>query len=171
MGVDIYGWVETHEPENEWWNGTIQIHDIVRRNYGMLASLFGVRNAGYEVREGSDWWENKIYRFRAIAPGRGVPPGASQAYQEEDREGCGAVGETWALWSELATIDWDEEGAFYIGEEPPHSMYDEPGPGRRRERRGDYLWGGWAPLFQHMAQLAEQYGANNVRLSVWFDQG
>ena len=148
----------------------IQIYDFVRRNYGMIASLFGVRNEGYEVREGSDWWENKVYRFWAIAPRRGVPPGASPAYQEE-HESLAPVSETWALWSELAAIDWDEEGAFYIGEEPPHIEYDEPGPGRRRERRGDYLHGGWATLFEQMAHLAEQYGADNVRLSVWFDEG
>src|SRR5579859_4903007 len=149
MGVDIYGWVETHEPENEQWNGVIQIYDMVRRNYGMLASLFGVRNEGYEVREGSDWWNNKIYRFRAIAPGRGAPPGASAAYREE-RDNLAPVSETWALGSELAAIDWDEEGAFYIGEELPHIEYDEPGPGRRRERRGDSPWGGWETLFERM---------------------
>ena len=74
------------------------------------------------------------------------------------------------LWSELATIDWDEVGEEYIGDEAPHYVYAEPGPDRRRERRGDYLNGGWATLFKLMAELAEQFGADNVRLSVWFDQ-
>jgi hypothetical protein len=46
----------------------------------------------------------------------------------------------------------------------------QAGPASRRERRGDYLKGGWATLFQLMALLAEQFGADNVRLSVWFDQ-
>jgi hypothetical protein len=76
------------------------------------------------------------------------------------------------LWSELAAIDWDEEDAYYIGDDPPHQVYAGPRPARRRERRerrGDYLHSGWAILFQQMAHLAERVGADNVRLSVWFD--
>ena len=162
MGADIYGWVETREPGSEWWDSAIRIHDIVYRQYGMFASLYGVRNGGNAVTE--------VGRFRAIAPGRGKPPGASQFYAEEfDRYGVG-VGETGVLWSELAVIDWNEEGELYIGDEPPHYVSAETGPDRRRETRGDYLNGGWATLFKLMAELAEQFGADNVRLSVWFDQ-
>lgn len=162
VGADIYGWVEIRDPGDEGWEAAIRIHDIVHRQYGMFASLFGVRN-------GSDAAATKAGRFRAIAPGRGAPPGASGWYNE-DREGSGAAGETWVLWRELAAIDWDEQGEYYIGDEPPHIIYEEPGPARRRERRGDYLLGGWATLFKLMALLAEQFGAENVRLSVWFDQ-
>lgn len=82
----------------------------------------------------------------------------------------GGVGETWVLWHELAAIDWNEEGELYIEVEPPHRVCDEPALGRRRERRGNYLNGGWATLFTLMRVLAEQFGADNVRLSVWFDQ-
>ncbi|HKS71284.1 MAG TPA: hypothetical protein VJQ45_12745 [Ktedonobacterales bacterium] len=158
MGTDISGWVETRKAGSNWWDAAIHIDDIVYRQYGMFASLFGMRNGapGAEV-------------FRAIAPNRGVPPGASE-YFSADFNGFG-VGETWVLWSELAAIDWDEEGEEeYIDEEPLHIVYAEPGPGRRPARRGDFLNGGWATLFQMMALLAEQFGADNVRLSVWFDQ-
>lgn len=161
MGTDIYGWVETREAGSEWWDSAIRIHDIVYRQYGMFASLFGVRN-GAKGATGAG-------RFRAIAPGRGAPPGASEFYAEELASYGGGVGETWVLWSELAAIDWDEEGADFIGIEPPHILCGEPGPGRRRERRGDCLNGGWETLFKLMTTLAEQFGADNVRLSVWFD--
>jgi hypothetical protein len=81
------------------------------------------------------------------------------------------VGETWALWRELAAIDWDEECDGYVLEypEPAHDGWG-PGPVTRRARLGDQLKGGWATLFKLMAVLAEQFGAENVRLSVWFDQ-
>jgi hypothetical protein len=147
-------------PGRESWYDLLPIDDIVYRQYGMFASLFGVRNWGHQraVEHG---------RFRAIAPGRGEPHGVSARYRSE-REGNGAVGETWVLWSELAAIDWEEEGGEYIGEDD--MVYATPGPGRRRERRDDYLNGGWATLFKVMEALAEQFGADNVRLVVWFDQ-
>ncbi len=162
MGADIYGWVEIRELGAEGWESAIRIHDIVQRSYSMFASLFGVRNSGSEVTE--------LGRFRAIAPGRGTPSGASEFYAKESDSYGGGVGETWVLWNELAAIDWDEEGEGYIDNEAPHYVYAEPGPDRRRERRGDYLNGGWATLFKLMADLADQFGADNVRLSVWFDQ-
>lgn len=89
----------------------------------------------------------------------------------QDWDGRGAVGETWVLWSELAAVDWDEEGADLVWEQPPRGWdYAEPGAGRRHERRGDYLVAGWENLMQTMATLAQQHGAENVRLAVWFDQ-
>jgi hypothetical protein len=36
--------------------------------------------------------------------------------------------------------------------------------------RGDYFNGGSVTLFRLMEVLAEQFGADNVRLSVWFDE-
>jgi hypothetical protein len=159
VGADIYGWVETREASSEWWDSAIRIHDIVYRQYGMFASLFGVRNGPHGAA-------TAIGRFRAIAFGRGAPPGASEYFAAE----FSGVGETWASWSELAAIDWNEEGELYIADEPPHTVYAEAGLGRRRERRGDYLNGGWATLFRLMAVLADQFSADNVRLSVWFDQ-
>jgi hypothetical protein len=102
-----------------------------------------------------------------LPQGRGEPQGTSESYRN-DRDGNGAVGETWVLWSELAVLNWDEEGGEYIDEDD--LVRSTPGPGRRRERRGDYLNGGWATLFKLMETLAGQFGAENVRLVVWFDQ-
>lgn len=163
MGADIWGWVETRKPGSEQWDAAFEIHDIVYRQYGMFASLFGLRNGDETV--------SATGRFRAIAAGRGAAPDASAAYLEDLDSYGGGVGETWVLWSELAEVDWDEEGEYYIGDEPPHFVYSEPGPGRRRERRGDYLNGGWVDLWQGMASFAEQFGAENVRLAIYFDQG
>ncbi len=163
MGADIHGWVEIR-PRNYRWDAAIIIDEIVYRQYGMFASLFGVRNGG-----GNDQVV-AVGHFRAIAPGRGEPPEASYFYREERGNYGGAVGETWVLWSELAAIDWDEEGQLYVNDGPSSEVYSAPGPDRRHDRRGDYLNGGWATLFKLMAVLAEQFGADNVRLSVWFDQ-
>jgi hypothetical protein len=159
MGADINGWVEVRKSGSEWWEGVIRIKHIVHRQYGMFASLFGVRNGehGAATAHGS---------FHAIAYDRGTWRSASGAYATEV-EGVGA---TWALWSELAAIDWEEEGRLYVDDEPPHTVYGDPGPGRHLERRGDYFNGGWVTLFRLMEALAEQFGADNVRLSVWFDQ-
>jgi hypothetical protein len=167
--TDIYGWVETRSPPEVYWDAAIQIRHIVHRQYGMFASLFGVRNTSRTSTSGYIGnGVTTVGRFRAIAPGRGVPEGASEQYAETfDSAGIGA---TWVLWSELAAIDWEEEGEDYLDEGPPHEVHAEPGPGRRRERRGDYLHGGWVTLFELMRVLAEQFGADNVRLSVWFDE-
>lgn len=164
IGTDISGWVETRISGSEWWDAAVRIDDIVYRQYGIFASLFGVRNGAMGATGGTG-----TERFRAIAPGRGAPPGASAFYADELASYGGGVGETWVLWSELAAIDWDEEGADYISIESPHLVYGEPGTGRRRERRGDYLNGGWETLFKMMELLAVQFGADNVRLSLWFD--
>jgi hypothetical protein len=162
VGNDIWGWVEIRPPEHEGWTAAITTQDIVYRQYGMFASLFGVENTGAAARE--------VGRFQAIAAGRGAPPRASHRYVEE-RDAIGVVvGETWVVWTELADIDWDEQGEYYIDVGPPYVVHGEPGLGRRRERRADYLNGGWATLVKLMAVLAEQFGADNVRLSVWFDQ-
>jgi hypothetical protein len=160
MGADIHGWVEVRRPDRDEWDAAFPIDDLVYRQYGMFASLFGVRNGGQDaVLEHG--------RFHATAPGRGEPPGASSIYLE-DRRGNGAVGESWILWSELATVNWDEEGSLYLDSDG--TVRGEPGPDRQRERRGDYLNGGWETLLKMMGTLAYHYGDENVRLSVWFDQ-
>ena len=100
-------------------------------------------------------------------PVEGYPQGVSWFYMDRYDDSC--VGATWVLWSELAAIDWDEEGDGFIENESPF-VYAESGPGRRLERRRDYLNGGWATLFELMAVLAKQFGVENVRLAVWFDQ-
>lgn len=162
MGADIHGWVEVPIEGTDQWAAAFEV-GYVDRAYGMFASLFGVRN-GAERRASEEG------RFRAIAAARGEPPDASVAYLQ-DRDANGGVGETWVLWSELAAVDWDEEGEEIIWEQPPRGWeYADPEDGWRHERRRDFLWGSWTTLFERMATLAERFGAENVRLAVWFDQ-
>ena len=176
MSIEIYGWVETRYLQNfEPWDAAIRIYALVLpRNYEMFASLFGVKNNG-------DVYATEHGRFRAIAPGRGKPPGASHWYLAEREEWeanlTPVVNESWVLWSEIAAVDWNEEANDYL-EDGFHHYVDANGehhvalesqPGWRPERRGDYLTDGWATLFKLMAELAEHYAPYNIRLSVWFD--
>jgi hypothetical protein len=155
MGVDISGWVE-FEPDDApgYWQPLIRIDDLVYRSYGMFASLFGVRN--------------NFHGFHPIAPSRGEPPHCSWLYKQDRAEAGGVVNETWALWSELLAVDWDEEGQATLNSTMGSSggEFIEP----HRERRGDDLVGGWAALFEMMRIAARRFGADKVRLSVWFDQ-
>lgn len=161
MGADIYGWVEIRPVGDDCWYAATRIHDIVGPEYGIFAGLFGMHNGVHSApREGG--------RFRAIAYQRGEPPRASKWYLIERDNYGGAVSETWLLWSELAVVDWNEEGTLYVSDALPHVLSATPGPGKRLERRGDHLAADWATLFKLMAVLAEQWGADNVRLSVWF---
>jgi hypothetical protein len=88
VGADISGWVEIRPPKSEWWEAAIRIHDIVRRNYGMFVSLFGVRNWGEDPTSDSDYERTLEHgQFRAIAPGRGEPPRAFEHYRNERHGG------------------------------------------------------------------------------------
>jgi hypothetical protein len=120
----------------------------------MFGSLFG--------------WRNGDHGFRPVAAGRGSPAHISTEYFVERDNYGGQVGETWALWSELAAIEWKEEGEAYIDDVGVIKGY-EPGSDRHLERRRDYLKGGWALLFEMMELLGRDYGPDNVRLTVWFD--
>jgi hypothetical protein len=164
MGVDLSGWVEIRDHRWGEWHGVIRIDSLVHRSYGMFASLFGLRNYG---------------RFRPTAEGRGVPDDWSSEFHAEWRDGRGNVGTTWVLWSEIATIDWDEEEQEK--EKDEEDEQEESGqsttpspiplvhPTINKHHRRDYLRGGWVTLFKMMELLAADYGADGVRLSVWFD--
>jgi hypothetical protein len=79
MSTDIYGWVETHFGDKPEWDAAIRIRPIVHRQYGMFASLFGVRNAGLAGSSGvMGRGVTAVGRFRAIAPGRGAPRAAAR---------------------------------------------------------------------------------------------
>lgn len=156
MGADTGGWVELKKPNDELerWRGIIDIENLVHRSYGMFAGLFGFRDgAGYG--------------FEPIAPRRGAPPDGSHEYVS-GRNYCGvAAWESWVLQSELEHVDWDEEGEGFWDEEG--YLTHDPRPGRKAIRRGDFRAGGWAALLDVMEVLGRHFGADNVRLSVWFD--
>jgi hypothetical protein len=113
----------------------------------MFSSLFGRQNTG---------------QFQSVAAKRGMPPNPSEDFLVEYAEYGGGVGTTWITWSELTVIDWDEQEnpLYYGGGQVPDPLH----------RRVDYIAGGWTTLFDMMEVLAAAYGAENVRLSIWFDQ-
>jgi hypothetical protein len=51
--------------------------------------------------------------FERSPQGEGSPPRASEYYRSERQFG-NVLGETWVLWSELAAVNWDEGGDYYI---------------------------------------------------------
>jgi hypothetical protein len=131
MGIDIQGWVEIDKPY-VWegkpqpnWYGVIQVQSLVERSYPMFGSLFGYGDG---------------YGFIPLAADRGVPQDALDAYWQW-HEIFGGAHTTWVLLTELAAVDWDEEGEDYI-DETTMQVVDGPGIGRRRQRRGDYLSSG-----------------------------
>jgi hypothetical protein len=87
MGTDIVGWVEMKPVED--WIGALRIDAFVGRHIHGFGSMF--------LEEGL---------FPPIAKGRGLPQDISEdgrrSYPEEN------WGHTWALWREIAAIDWDE---------------------------------------------------------------
>jgi hypothetical protein len=158
MGVDIQGWIEIDKPyvwegkPQSAWYGAIQADSLVDRSYPMFGSLFGYGDG---------------YGFRPLAADRGAPQDASDAYWHW-HEIFGGTHTTWVLLTELAAVDWDEEGEDYI-DETTLQVVDGPGMGRRRQRRGDYLSSGWVLLLDLMGRLALDYGPEHVRLLVEFD--
>ncbi len=152
MGVDIHGWVEITDPA--WtapigWQGVISIAYLIQRSYGMFGSLFGVRNAD---------------GFLPLAANRGIPPDASPQMkaeimmrEDETVTPSWLVAPSWILWSEIRAIDWNETGTDVI---PPDT---------RPQTRRQQITPRWRMLFDMMRLLAKHFGAQNVRLVVWFD--
>jgi hypothetical protein len=180
MGTDIGGWVEVKQYTS--WYGVIRVQDILDRHYDMFGCLFGVRNyAG----------------FVPVVEQRGMPDDASHEVKDDWWHTISKA-HTWISWEEIRGIDWDEpaekldqrvhyyqrdengEWRFYqkaAGGYPPHIKVDKEqaieidGILYKVERmvRRDALVYQWEFLFKMMEMLAERYGAENVRLVVWFD--
>lgn len=151
LGTDIYGWIEVYTPEiypgcPRRWTAVVRIDEIVTRNYGIFGSLFGARND---------------YGFRPIAPARGIPDDVSGELQEygDVPPDPGSWPPSWIMWREISEINWDEFGTH-------------PAPGRdvtELARRRDALSPGWQTALDIMGLLARQFGADSVRMVVWFD--
>lgn len=176
MGVDIYGWVEVKEPRANnpnfslKWRALMDISLVVERSYAIFGSLFGVRN-----EDG----------FSPIAAGRGFPHDASDRVLRDSADG--AVKPTWLGPEDLAHVDWDEVGAREVergGEVFEYQMMDSSGQTssiqshehgevehevRKRWSRDEVMTPGWRATLAIMQALALRFGAQGVRLVVWFD--
>jgi hypothetical protein len=187
MGTDINGWVEVLEinpglrsPYHKQWVGLVKADNIVRRNYDMFGSLFGVANHTH---------------LSPVVANRGLPGDLSEEVIdtyvrcEED-----SVAPTWITWAEIKAIDWNEEAVDgrphqyklnhdgqwnYAGKsagsivgrtEGDSWMVGETLYRIERIKRRDMLDARWQLLFDLMQRLAQEYGDEGIRLVVWFDQ-
>ena len=140
MGCDIHGWVEVRP----YRSGRDYWRSVVNinyweRNYLIYARLFGVRNS---------------FGVIPIAASRGLPITSKYANEEPEPrdidvqkwEGDGHS-HSWILFTEF-----EDDLQEIIKPYKHYNNYDK-----------------WWRLYQIMSLLAEQYGKDNVRIVVWFD--
>jgi hypothetical protein len=118
-----------------------------------------------------------------VAPDRGVPADASHTVQAEIEALGGWKGTaeahsfTWLTWREIESIDWGE-GPKRLGLTALPSAIAAPVPDQnlaqnahasptRRETLEDSPT--WLLIFDLMRRLAADFGAERVRIVVWFD--
>jgi hypothetical protein len=164
MGCDITGWVEFSDRERDLghaegarWLPVLDAGFLLGRDYNLFGSLFGVRNA-------TD--------FAPVAADRGLPTDLSEvAGRDTDFTFYHTFyhSHTWVTWEELAAVDWDEL-AMNWGDEFSR-MRGDPDPNVRPEMisRRQTLNADWHLLMEMAEPLVRRYGADRVRLVVWFD--
>ena len=160
MGCDITGWVEFsnttwrhRQVEGARWLPVLDAGFLLGRNYDLFGSLFGVRNA-------TD--------FAPVAADRGLPTDLSELTRR-DAEYEAYHSHTWVTWEELAAVDWDEL-AMKWGDEFSRIRGDLDPDGRPEMiSRRQTLNADWHLLMEMAAPLVRQYGADRVRLVLWFD--
>ncbi|MFI6921860.1 hypothetical protein ACIBIZ_18090 [Nonomuraea spiralis] len=155
MGTEIYGYIEARHPpaHEDWYEGdpwtavSIPLYPLYdEQDYESFACLFGVRD-----RLG----------WVPVAPGRGLPPDVSEPvrtdYEHAARLDAAVHGCTWISWAELRDLDM--------------TVRPGTGPADAAPTRLDVLGPetGWGPVLGVMAALARRFGADGVRLVVWFD--
>lgn len=146
MGCDIHGWVEVrpYDFDKDYWKSMVNI-DHLERNYQIFGRMFGVRM--YE--------EN----FTPIAPERGQPL-SSKYYVKGDED------------SEISSRDrdyehWDLDAHSMSWISLKEIMDNEERILKPKE--GYSFDSKFAMLFRIMKELGKEYGIDNVRLVVWFD--
>ncbi|MFI7419460.1 hypothetical protein [Nonomuraea sp. NPDC049684] len=153
MSTDIYGFIEARHPlaHEDWFDGdpwtavSIPLYPLYDgRDHESFSCLFGIRD-----RLG----------WPPVAAGRGLPDDVSGPvradYEDTARLDPAVHGCTWVSWAELRDVDLTARPATGSA---PMTRLDVLGPGT-----------GWAPVFGVMRALARRFGADGVRLVVWFD--
>ncbi len=192
MGTDIYGWVEFQDQDTGTWQHCIDISLLIDRDYDAFGCLFGVRNYAcfrpiaanrglpadvstqvrFDTEEIGEYasdhtWVN-LAELRAIDRDE-VALGVDERVHQYRHAATGTlVYEGKATWSrDLAALlarhdqTTPEEGAQW---EIGNRVYRA-----ERLRRGDALGEDWRLLIKMMEPLGERYGAEHVRLVVWFE--
>jgi len=188
MGTDIHGWVEIRTSDRAAWSPTADVTDFIptRRSLA-FAVIFGAR---FDV----DF--PPLVPKRGLPPDVSLEVRELATPDEEpDKEGMQRGlqrGENWeahshtfAIWAELARLEWsdpkcygwnDTSGVWKVVIRPTDwdktEIYLKVGG--RNVRTGNDItlrdaFSVFEMLFNQMKALAATYGADNVRVVVWFD--
>ena len=165
MGCDIHGWVEVALPKhiihvlnrvlNHFELEKVALPRYLKDNdkYRLWVPVLQI---DYVVGRNYCMFGNlfgvRNYKlFEPIAAGRGIPDDVSDLVRN-DYEGWGpdAHSESFITYKEVKSIDWNEKGKVGV-------------------KRKKCLTEDWKMVFKVMKFLAREYGDDNVRLVVWFD--
>lgn len=197
MGCDIHGQVEVREHEDASWWGTAQLLGVVGRDYDTFGCLFGVRgthwtnsafgkrglpdglaiNTRRRLREGDGLEGESVAchsrSYFTVSELRDVDWSETAANRDwrysvldEDLEPTGHKFGWSSGWAEIIN---ENEEALAEGEAVPNedgTRYVK----RIRNTRREALSGAWEWfLFDLLETYADRFGAENVRVVVWFD--
>ena len=93
--------------------------------------------------------------FAAVVPERGMPLYTHSWHTEDMTLHEGSFGHTWIAASDIAAIDWNETRRL---------------PNGTTVTRGDALAPRWRTAFKLMGDLTDRYGADHVRMVIWFHE-
>jgi hypothetical protein len=177
MGCDIHGWMEVR---SEQWNGIEELD--LDRAYDTFGLFFGVRNYA---------------RFKPVAEDRGIPSDANERVRGAYAAmGDDAHSPSWLTWADVENMDSEQvvrDSRIHVFDAAGHDVGKFESSNELSS--GDYLTiqrGGavvrsgltfrladvkalenlpsdWSRMFSRMGDLAKTYGAENVRIVVWFD--
>ena len=192
MGCDIHGAVEVREyPDSGgWWNRYLDLSGFVGRNYEMFAILFGVRNysawtpvaadrgfpddADYSTKEEYQHWEGDAHsaswvtwaELEAVDENSETPgyDGWVHVYAPNE-SGTGELEEVMSFGGSSELSDADMR-ALDAGETITRGKQVYR---RQKATFRQSIGSDWKRLFAHMELLAKDFGDENVRAVVWFD--
>jgi hypothetical protein len=180
MGCDIHAWLETRR-DSQWSTPDSKALDLDRA-YDTFGLFFGVRNYA---------------NFSPVAERRGFPRGASALVcQDYEKWSDDAHSASWLTWADVERVEREQAlldsyiheydaagthlGTFAGSSQltPPEYMALASGESVTKDghlfrqehvQALDNLSTAWQAALDRMRALAADYGADNVRLVVWFD--
>lgn len=198
MGCDIHGFVELDkrghgDDERSWWVAAGNLFGFVGRSYDSFGCLFGVRNyanfdpvapdrgipehASRTVEEDYESWGVDAHSASFLTfeemlaidwQETAESPDERYSILDENQEPTGTkfgLGPA-SWWTEVVK---DNKAAIEAGEPVAHPDGDNYIQ-RRTPTREEALSGAWDWLLDdYMGLLADRFGAENVRMVVWFD--
>ncbi len=189
MGTDIHGVIEINpypDLKGSSWFDVIDAGMILHRSYNMFGMLFGMKNVGgfrpianqrgipagccFTTQDLHDDPDSELHSWTWISYEEiksidldEESPEYDSSLHEFGKADDGSWQDTGRTSYGCAEIDWEKVGhaTEYLEGDKLHKKV--------KLRRRDCLGSDWALLVRLMDALAEHYGAENVRLIVWFD--